>query len=158
MLFSDIVDVVNKTSPYKISLKEEGLCFYFETDNGLTYNVSLIKNRYIPIERAYFIAFESVSSKKNKHDPKIGETIITIISSCIDSAENIIIFTCDNSDKKQDAKNTLFQKWFKKYIKRDYYRYDKSPDKTFDGVYASFICSKNNPNIAEYTAIFNENF
>jgi hypothetical protein len=158
MLFFDIINGVNKTSPYKISLKEEGFCGSFVTDNNLTYNIQLIKITDIPIKEAYYIAFERVNSKKNKHDPKIGETITAVISSCIDIIENIIIFTCDNSDKKQESRNILFKKWFKKYIKKEYFRYEKSPNDTFDKVYASFICNINNPNINKYITIFQKYF
>jgi hypothetical protein len=159
MVFSAIVEIVNKTSPYKIFLKEEG--HYggsFETDKGLTYNISLIKIIDIPIDEMYYIAFESVEARKNRHDPKIGETITAVISSCIDIAKNIIIFTCDNSDRKQEARNILFKRWFKKHIKKEYFRYDKSPNDTFDGIYASFICDINNPNIDKCMTLFDENF
>jgi hypothetical protein len=158
MIFSNIIDGANKTSPYKICLNKEGHHGVFETDNGVVYNLSLIKVPDIPIEEAYYIVLERVNKEKGKHDPKIGETVTTVIVSCIDCVENIIIFTCDNSDKKQEARNILFKKWFYKYIKKEYFRYDKEPDETFDKVYVSFVCNINNPKKDEYVVIFDENF
>ena len=48
----------------------------------------------------------------NKDDENIAKTICSILMEFFSNHENVIIFICDSTDKRERQRNIIFNKWF----------------------------------------------
>ena len=162
MDFISIIDDINKISPYQVMPDDDsGVCLYFQTDNGLTYIISFIKDEGFSddFDNAYHMMFKEKSNQKGKYDSKVKRTISNIAMCFMKSMERVILFICDASDNREKMRSVLFNRWFNEFNQNgDYYKYDNRFDCDDYSVIFSFICSKNYPYITKCIEVVNKCF
>ena len=163
MDFIPIIDDINEISPYRVMPRDkDGACLFFTTDNRLIYIVSFIRDEsFVDVfnHNAYHIMFKEEDNKRDKYDNKIKQTISAIVLCFLQRIERIILFICDASDSREEARNLLFNKWFNEInYDAEYFKYDKKIAYPDCMIIFSFMCHKNNPYIENCIAAFNQHF
>lgn len=100
--------------------------FYFQTDHGVTYSCafsnitdSILPNNYdIDI-----IDFEFFPDGKPKADPRVADTVISILEQFTDNKGAVILYVCDAQDGRPEARQNLFTRWHRRMADR----YDHQP-------------------------------
>ncbi|WP_234649142.1 DUF6169 family protein [Dyadobacter sp. CY356] len=55
----------------------------------------------------------------NRHDPRVKDTILDFLTKYFEQKpETALIFVCDTSDKRQDARFKMFNNWFTERIEK----------------------------------------
>ena len=95
--------------PYSKSIDGE---YRFVTDKGIEYIAYFNK---VPIESCvvYNFVFAKSTAGRYGKDPKIRNTILSIISDFWDDYEEVILFVCDSSDGRSECRMRLFHYWYK---------------------------------------------
>ena len=95
--------------PYSKSIDGE---YRFVTDNGVEYIAYFNK---VPIESCVVYNFVFAKSTVGRYgmDPRIRNTILSIISDFWDDYEEVILFVCDSSDGRSECRMRLFHYWYK---------------------------------------------
>ena len=132
---------------YEIFEIPEG--FLFTTAQGIEYTVYFINGEdYLPNQSyskdLYVFGFQSRT--KSTFDRRVGETIIKILNQFFTERKNLIVYSCDQSDKKEIARKKLFDNWFNAYGLIDYIKIDFQFD---NSLFVSVIYRKDNPNIKD---------
>ena len=95
--------------PYSKSIDGE---YRFVTDKGIEYIAYFNK---VPIESCvvYNFVFAKSTAGRYGKDPRIRNTILSIISDFWDDYEEVILFVCDSSDGRSESRMRLFHYWYK---------------------------------------------
>lgn len=95
--------------PYSKSIDGE---YRFVTDKGVEYIAYFNK---VPIESCvvYNFVFAKSTVRRYGMDPRIRNTILSIISDFWDDYEEVILFVCDSSDGRSECRMRLFHYWYK---------------------------------------------
>jgi len=72
-------------------------------------------------------------------DPRVSLTIISIVEDFFDRGGNMLGYTCDASDKRQNARKRLFSIWYTRYGRGKFVKYDFQQGDT----YISIIAKRN---------------
>jgi hypothetical protein len=106
--------------PYPL-LKIDDFAYNFKTERGLEYSCSFLSYaEYFPnhpeiAHRFYSFNLNLKSSAKKAFtgtDNRIAATVISIVSSFLESQINAVVYVCDNSDGKEAARAKKFLSWF----------------------------------------------
>ena len=122
--------------PYNFK-KADDATYYFETENGLKY-------------KAYFIEFPSTFYKLYSfsfdklegcapYDPRVRDTIVTILADFFDADNYILGYTCDVTDGREMARKRLFDRWFAQADDNSLRKIDFQTD----NIYVSLIVNRN---------------
>jgi hypothetical protein len=130
--------------------------FLFTTNQGIEYTVYFINGEeYLPNQSyskdLYVFGFQS--KIKSAYDKRVGETIIKILNQFFVEGKNMIVYSCDQSDRKEIARKKLFDSWFNAYGLIDYIKIDFQFD---DSLFVSVIYRKDNPNIKDIEYSLNQ--
>ena len=87
--------------PYKIQ-KADDATYYFETSYGLKYKACFIEYPADTYE-LYSFSFEKEESRAF-YDPRIKDTIITVLENFFESKNSILGYTCDVTDGREMAR------------------------------------------------------
>lgn len=97
------------------------LYYSFITDYGLEYTCSFTSGKeyfkdYPHIASKVF-SFELILIKKPKDkklppDPRIADTVITIVGNFLTSKINAVVYICDTADERAAARARKFNSWF----------------------------------------------
>lgn len=108
-------------TPYTIQEHEGNLIFV--TDSGSIYEMYFIDgSSYFP-EDTPFAAFTKVfgfkpyqgADRNEFFDPRIGATIAKQLTEYYSDPFSVMMFTCDQSDKKGEIRQRLFNGWYLKH-------------------------------------------
>lgn len=61
------------------------------------------------------LKFKPDKLEKIPLDKRIAATVTTILSTFLHEKENVVVYICDNSDKREKARFHKFYHWFKQY-------------------------------------------
>ncbi|WP_159473258.1 DUF6169 family protein [Dyadobacter sp. 3J3] len=100
----------------------------------------------------------------NKSDPRVKDTILDFLSKYFNTKpDNALIFVCDTSDNRQDARFKMFNSWFDKNTKISVYNssilktnISFCDENDSNCAHASLIISAINPLLSEITSAFRE--
>ena len=86
--------------------------YRFLTDKGIEYIAYF--NR-VPVESCFVYNFVFAKNSVGKYgmDPKIRNTIFSIITDFWEDYEEVILFVCDSSDGRSAVRMRLFDYWYK---------------------------------------------
>ena len=83
------------------------MTYRFETDKGLKYRAYFIEFSS-PFYQLYSFSFDKEDGE-GAYDPRVRDTIITVLTDFFD-AENVILgYTCDVTDGRELARKKLFR-------------------------------------------------
>ena len=98
--------------------------YFFSTDNDIAYQVKFIPSDYLfaTYTDLQIQVFEMSISVAQNHtggrlpaDPLISPTIAAIFYNFFRTREQVIVYVCDTSDKRQSARARKFDAWFYSY-------------------------------------------
>lgn len=52
-------------------------------------------------------------------DPKIGQTVASILKSFFENKDHVLLYLCDPTDRHEAARNRKFCGWFNRYADKD---------------------------------------
>jgi len=89
-------------------------------------------------------------------DENIAKTICSILMEFFSNHENVIIFICDSTDKRERQRNIIFNKWFHHFdIDSLFEKIDKVLEyDTLNRYYLSLLYRKDNPKKELYLKAF----
>ncbi len=140
------MSIIERLNPYKYKqvsdkdyrfLNSEGIEYqvYFSDGSGY-FEIHLFS---INVE---IFGFKPLSNSYSNNDNRVEETIIYILVKYLFEKQPIIMFVCDEKDKRQANRSRLFNIWFNKYNDDSFEKIDLVfEDRTF----VSAIISKMNP-------------
>lgn len=139
---------------YEIFETPEG--FLFITNKGIEYTVYFINGaNYLPNQSYsnFMYVFGFQSKTKSIFDKKVAETIIKILFHFFTDNKNIVVYSCDQTDKKEFARKKLFDNWFNAYGIIDFIKIDFQFD---NSLFISIIYRKDNPFIKDIEISLNQ--
>jgi hypothetical protein len=112
-------------NPYEIGSDEQG--YFFTTDLNVTYRIVFddldqIFNQYPTLQgRVFSYSFYPLTdfTGKVKADLRIKQTIAYSISNFFTKNDNLIVFVCDSSDRREMCRKKLFDRWFGEFNAED---------------------------------------
>ncbi|MBQ7056778.1 MAG: hypothetical protein IJM84_02370 [Bacteroidaceae bacterium] len=138
---------INAVTPYRVVQSTEG-DYWFCTDSAINYNISFHEEFEIGGCMAFQFGIFNHEHKHAAFDPKIKETIIAIIIEFFNKNKNILLYTCDSSDRREKARNRLFIRWFKETDVNS--KFTICTTETIvegQGMYVAIIVENDNPRI-----------
>jgi hypothetical protein len=152
--------------PYPIQKIDE-FTYGFVTSKGIEYYCSFLSyaNYFAnqPEIASYFFSFNLELKVKNTKlptgtDKQIADTVITIVGDFLLSKTNAVVYVCDNSDGRENARSRKFLSWF------DYYDHPSSTiiqvTSNFNAggmfIYSSLLVHKKNQRLTELVLAYLE--
>jgi Family of unknown function (DUF6169) len=127
--------------------------YYFNTDFNITYHVKFKDSSYLFEGRLEFdvYAFEMVieiesnpTGIKPPLDSKMPLTISTIFKDfCQKFNERVIIYICDSSDVRQEARRRKFNQWVDQFKGDEYLKLDTAIEENSKITYHSSVIVRN---------------
>ena len=102
---------VNRKSPYQVKATEKG--FEFATNHGLHYEIRFFEENPIGGCETWQFSFAKAENTAAPEDPYVRFTLFAIIDEFFLANENVMLYVCDTSDRREAARNRLFIRWFK---------------------------------------------
>ena len=153
------IDKINAKSPYKVT-QIPGVNFVsFLTDYGVQYAAGFDKDdTTMPIAETYQFSIINGNNKKSPRDPKVRETIISIIEDFFVENQEVMLYVCETGDGKQSMRNRLFEYWFNHYRKNWNIMFLSSSVTDENGIvnYAGIILRNDHPRLKEIVKEFTD--
>ena len=145
---------INILAPYKVWQQEDGI--NFESDYGIRYAIDFDDDAN-PFFPAYWFNLKNKDNAKSPNDRKIGHTVICIIEEFFRQNPDILLYMCNTADGHQAQRARLFLRWFNGAEQQKHYVV-RSVEVKGDNrrEYIALIVQRNNPNIEEILAVFDE--
>ncbi len=96
--------------PYDF-LKEGDSTYYFNTDNGLKYKAYFVEFS-ASFYKLFSFSFDKEEGGGAPFDPRVKDTIISVLRDFFDTENYVLGYTCDVTDGKEMARKRLFDRWF----------------------------------------------
>lgn len=103
---------INENSPYEVTLEGEN-SYAFTTDYGIEYEFGFIEDFMLGIENVYQFFLMPKNGVSRHKDPKIILTVYALLEEFFSDGNLILDYICDTSDGRQEARNRLFEHWYK---------------------------------------------
>ncbi len=143
-------------SPYEILLSEGD--FLFQTEKGVRYEISFNKEDIIfgGCETYQFI-IRKLDDNRSSYDPKVKDTILSVINEFFHANQKILLYICDTADGKEGSRNRLFLNWFERNAEEGRFTIMTANATVEDeNIYAAIIVRNDHPNINEIISDFNK--
>jgi hypothetical protein len=103
----------------------------------------------------FVVGFHPLSSLPEKHlpDPKVSTTVVSKILDFFKEPRAVLLYTCDQSDAREQQRKKLFDLWFRQYGQPVLVKMDQEFDRT---LFLSAITRKDNPFLKELKKSFTE--
>ena len=141
------LDRINKFAPYKV-VKTPNDDFWFSTIYGVNYSVAFNEEFELGGCMAYQFGIFNKDNRHTPYDANIQATIVAIINEFFRVNHDVLLYICDNKDKREEARNRLFFRWLKQEDKDNKYCFDTS-SAFVEGqeIIVSIIVERNNPQL-----------
>ena len=104
-------ETINERSSYKVTQVDE-YSVRFITSDGVRYLVGFHNDIFIFDNNAYWL-YVINENEPQKRDPKVGQTIITIIQDLFrHTSDSVSLYVCSPSEGQQETRHRLFKGWF----------------------------------------------
>jgi hypothetical protein len=151
--------LINRKDAYEfIAFRDENNTYAFVTEQGIVYEVKFKQSNYIFAENSSYNQYtfefvievaENLTHKKPSLDSRIPLTIALIFQDFFTLRETIVVYICDNSDSKANARNRKFSQWFEQYNKLSLMKIDFVFGTNLEKYFTSLIMRIDNPNMVE---------
>ena len=150
------IDRVNAKAPYSVTMRTEQV-YYFKTDVGMICTITFMDDYSIWQEGAYQFVINNENQVPSPLDPKLRDTIFTMIDAFFAVNPDILLYICETGDGKQAFRSRLFMRWFNTYSGRDAYIMETAEVQEEETKnFAALIVQKSNPKLEEILSDFNE--
>ncbi len=144
---------INAKSPCPVTEVHGG--YQFETESSVIYRIRFIEEMPIGGCDTYQFAISRITESNAGFDPDVRATIFIIIDEFFAEYQNVLLYICDTSDGREEARNRLFVHWFT--IAASPNRFTIKTANAMvegEGIYAAIIVENTNPKLAEITRDF----
>ncbi len=137
--------------------------YAFTTNDDVGYEIKFVPSAYLFVDylENYVNAFEMVISvadnpvgKRVPADPLTEPTIRAIFYDFFRSKEHVIVYICDSSDGRQEARFRKFTNWYYKNIAVDLFKMDARLPDGDRFTLLSGILSKKHPYFSQFVELF----
>lgn len=144
---------INIRAPYKVEAIKNG--FTFQTEIGCHYEIVFEEDNPIGGCETWQFIIDKVDDKHQAHDPKVEQTILTILEEFFRERLDVLLYLCDTSDDRQAGRNRLFLTWFKRNADPGRFTIHTA-DTVVEGmhIYAAIIVENRNPKLQYVTEDF----
>lgn len=105
---------VNATSLYPLRQAPYAqLSYVLTTDYGVNYTLGFMPSDLMPDIEAYEFAISNTNHRKSPRDPKLRQTILTLIYEFFRKREAVMLYLCETGDNRQKLRSRLFESWFR---------------------------------------------
>ncbi|GAB3965562.1 hypothetical protein GCM10028806_04980 [Spirosoma terrae] len=155
-------DIPNNQYDFSFAGSEQNL-YYFTTHLEIIYEVKFVPSSYLFFDYIddHVNAFEMVISvvdnpigKRIPADPLTEPTIRAIFYDFFRSLDHVIIYICDSSDGRQEARFRKFTNWYYKNIAVDLFKMDARLPDGDRFTLLSGILSKKHPHFSQFVELF----
>ena len=115
------VERINRNTHYTVFANTDD-AYIFYTRQGIVYEVSFDEDKPIGGCDTYQVTIRKVNQAEGSHDPFVRDTILSIIEEFFESNQSVLLYICDTSDGRQQARNMLFLRWLRDYDTSGRYR------------------------------------
>lgn len=100
----------------------------------------------------------NLNNKKSPRDPKVKDTITSIVEAFFSGNDNVLLYICETGDAKQAMRSRLFQYWFSSYINKELFTFISASVKDEDGIinHAALIMRSDNPSMPTILSEFSK--
>ena len=152
------IDFINSKAPYPV-VQIEGLphLYYFHTDFGVDYEISIKANDTFIPSGAYALDIRNVYNQPSPGDKKLRLTLMAIIEEFFRCNDDVMLYVTETKDEKQAIRNRLFIHWFNMYDLRCQYIIQTAQGK-MDGQmnFMAIIIKRDNPRLQQVIEEFEE--
>lgn len=141
------LEKINSSAPYQVyGVNEDS--YTFVTEQGVQYAISFIEEFELGGCMSYQFSIHNKNKLHGSYDMNIRQTIIAIIEEFFPENLNVLLYICDTSDNREEARNRLFIQWFKKFADPSHYTIC-SADTVVEqqGFYTAIIVENRNPKL-----------
>jgi hypothetical protein len=145
------LEIINLHAPYRVKQREDKpQDYYFKTDYGVEYDISLEEDFSIVPSGAYALDITNREHKRSPLDPKFKLTLIAIIEEFFDQNNDVMLYVTETGDEKQSFRDRLFVRWFNTYERHNLY-YIQTAEGMMEGQlnFMAIISRKDNPRLHE---------
>ena len=147
---------LNLQSPYEVWTVSNDT-YFFETDYGVKYMIFFGDDAPIWKSGAYTFDIQNTNQKSSPNDPKVKETIISIVEEFFRNNDDILLYICETGDNKQAMRNRLFVRWFNEYsFQKNFILRTASVKDGDQENFAAIIVQRNHPDLESIIATFDE--
>ena len=114
------LNYINNRAPYSVNMRTEQV-YYFKTDVGMLCTITFMDDYSIWEEGAYQFVINNDNHVSSPLDPKLRDTIFSIIDAFFAITPDILLYICETGDGKQEFRSRLFVRWFNTYNGREAY-------------------------------------
>lgn len=102
---------INTKSPYQVSKSDKAGYYCFTTDHEVDYRVGFSIDDLISIGEVYQFDIININHKISPNDPKVKDTILSIIENFFTENSAALLYICETGDGKQAMRSRLFRYW-----------------------------------------------
>ena len=107
---------INAKSPYQVMQMEEyPHLFYFHTDYGVDYEISIKPNNTFVSSGAYTLDIRNIWNQTSPGDNKLRQTLLAIMEEFFRTNNDVMLYITETEDGKQSFRERLFVRWFNTY-------------------------------------------
>lgn len=150
------LNYIDTHAPYSVTMRTEQV-YYFKTDVGMLCTITFMDDYSIWETGAYQFVINNENHVSSPLDPKLRDTIFSLIDAFFAANPDILLYICETGDGKQEFRSRLFVRWFNTYSGRDAYvmkTAEVKEGKTKN--FAALIIQKDNPRAKKIIAEFDE--
>ena len=85
------IEHINAASPYKLTPNRRPLFYDFITDYGIDYNAGFTPSNLLPDIEAYEFVLTNPSNRKSPRDPKLRQSILTLVYEFFRTPDNLCV-------------------------------------------------------------------
>lgn len=140
---------INVQAPYKVTSEDQfPYLFYFYTDFGVEYEISIKANDTFVPSGAFALDIRNKWNQPSPGDPKFRQTLMAIVEEFFRKNNDVLLYVTETKDKKQAFRNRLFIRWFNTYEYRDRFFIKTAEGKMLGQMNFMAIISRfDNPNL-----------
>lgn len=102
---------INDKAPYRVNQSTEGV-HLFSTSKRVNYSIAFMEDNPLGDCDTYQFGIRRINNVSFPYAPKVESTILAFINEFFACNLNILLYICDTSDHREEARNRLFLTWF----------------------------------------------
>ncbi|MCH5178877.1 MAG: hypothetical protein J1F13_04265 [Prevotellaceae bacterium] len=149
---------INAKSPYKVmQLNEFPHLFYFHTDYGVDYEISIKANDMFVRSGAFILDIRNIWGQTSPNDIKVRQTLIVIVEELFSRYNEVLLYITETDDGKQSFRDRLFVRWFNAYEHHEQFFIQTAEGKMEGQMnFLAIISRKDNPKLPQAIKEFEE--
>lgn len=131
--------------------------YHFKTKADVLLAIEFEEDETLSFKGSVWLNLINLSGKSSPADPKVKQTVITIIEEFFRLNPSVILYLCDTADNQQAMRSRLFLHWFNDADSKDLFHIQVAEIQDEDVTnYVAIIVQRSNPKATEIIDQFNK--